>query len=171
MTVRPPLSAEASAVHRRNPVVLQEPGKNRARFAESAGETAANCAVVCCCCPCGLVNLLVVVAVKLPAGLVRRALRRRTKHQRKKARLLWARARAFDEEEEEFFSIHSAGALLAAASHDELWPEKPPSEQVLELEKVMWASFYGAGFWRSPSQREKLISFVSISTAEGEEKS
>lgn len=27
-----------------------------------------------------------------------------------------------------------------------------PSEEAGELEKEVWARFYGAGFWRSPSQ-------------------
>ncbi|GFQ07771.1 hypothetical protein PHJA_002921100, partial [Phtheirospermum japonicum] len=39
------------------------------RFAEVAGGTAAECAAVCCCCPCGLVDLLVLAVYKLPAGL------------------------------------------------------------------------------------------------------
>ncbi|KAL8543506.1 hypothetical protein ACS0TY_004160 [Phlomoides rotata] len=65
----------------------------RVSMAEVAGGTSADCAAVCCCCPCGLVNLFVlavccccpcglvnlfVLAVyKVPAGLCRKALRRK----------------------------------------------------------------------------------------------
>ncbi|CAL9154805.1 unnamed protein product, partial [Musa hybrid cultivar] len=131
-------------------VVLKEPGRRRARFAEMAGETAAECAAVCCCCPCGLVNLLVVVVVKLPAGLVRKALRRIRNRSRKKAAVSRPKVGALNHDD---VSIRRA-ALLATAGNKEAWPTKSPSEEILELEKVMLANFYGAGFWRSPSQRE-----------------
>ncbi|RWW01392.1 hypothetical protein GW17_00035575 [Ensete ventricosum] len=131
-------------------VVLNEPRRRWARFAEMSGETAAECAAVCCCCPCGLVNLLVVVVVKLPAGLVRKALRRIRNRSRKKAAISRPKVGALNHND---LSIRRA-ALLATTGTEEAWPTKSPSEEILELEKVMWANFYGAGFWRSPSQRE-----------------
>ncbi|KAL8519952.1 hypothetical protein ACS0TY_010764 [Phlomoides rotata] len=32
----------------------------------------------------------------------------------------------------------------------------PEDREVIELEKEMWDKFYGAGFWRSPSQRRRM---------------
>uniref|UniRef100_A0A6V7QYR4 Uncharacterized protein n=1 Tax=Ananas comosus var. bracteatus TaxID=296719 RepID=A0A6V7QYR4_ANACO len=58
----------------------------RRRIAEMAGETAAECAAIWCCCPCGLLNLVVLALVKLPAGLVIRALRRQRRVMRKHSR-------------------------------------------------------------------------------------
>ncbi|GLT96337.1 hypothetical protein SLE2022_139650 [Rubroshorea leprosula] len=46
-----------------------------ARFAEVCGGTVAECTAVCCCCPCGIVELLMLAIYKVPAGLCRRALR------------------------------------------------------------------------------------------------
>ncbi|WOK98487.1 hypothetical protein Cni_G07199 [Canna indica] len=130
-----------------NFAILKERKKQRARFAEMAGETAAECAAICCCCPFGLVNLLVVVAVKLPAGLVRRALRRNSQ---KKTAIVRPRVGVFDDDD---LIVHR-GSVMALAGNEVTSPVRSPSEEMPELEKVMLAYFYGAGFWRSPSQRE-----------------
>ncbi|XP_073107880.1 uncharacterized protein [Elaeis guineensis] len=150
----------AVAPTRRRPVIVEEPPKPSARLAEVAGGTAAECAAVCCCCPCGLVNLLVLTVVRLPAGLCHRALKARAKRRaakkRRKAGLLGpnpAGGGVEEEEEEEGVGLH--GAVLALAMAREGWPAKPPQEEVMEMEKEMWAKFYSAGFWRSPSQREE----------------
>lgn len=139
---------------RLQPVILKEPAKPSARLAEVAGGTAAGCAAVCCCCPCGLVNLLVLTVVRLPAGLCQRALKARKKRRaaikKRKAGLLGPRP-AVGGEEEEGMGFHRAVVAVA----DEVWPAKPPSVEVSEMEKEMWAKFYSAGFWRSPSQREE----------------
>ncbi|XP_074574032.1 uncharacterized protein LOC141830509 [Curcuma longa] len=107
------------------------------RLAETAGETAAECAAIFCCCPCGVAKLVVVVAVKLPARLVRRTLQRsRAPSSRKKAAI-------------------ARQELVPAGGHpEEACPARSPAEAMSELEKVMRANFYGAGFWRSLSQRE-----------------
>ena len=47
---------------------------------EGAGQAAANCAAVCCCCPLALLDMLLLVTVKLPAGVMRRVRRRRSRH-------------------------------------------------------------------------------------------
>ncbi|XP_042396708.1 uncharacterized protein LOC121986839 [Zingiber officinale] len=109
------------------------------RLAETAGETAAECAAICCCCPCGVAKLVVVVAVKLPARLVRRTLQRsRAPSSRKKAPAI------------------ARQELVPAGDHpEEAFPARSPAEAMSELEKVMRANFYGAGFWRSLSQRER----------------
>ncbi|XP_026657311.2 uncharacterized protein LOC113461442 [Phoenix dactylifera] len=141
----------------RQPVILKEPAKPSARLAEVAGGTAAGCAAVCCCCPCGLLNLLVFTVVRLPAGLCQRALKARAKRRavikRRKAGKLGLNSAGGEAEEEEGLGLH--GAVVAVAVAGEAWPAKPPSEEVTEMEKEMWAKFYSAGFWRSPSQREE----------------
>ncbi|XP_042412549.1 uncharacterized protein LOC122001724 [Zingiber officinale] len=107
------------------------------RLGEAAGETAAECAAICCCCPCCVVKILVIVAVKLPQGLVRCALRHC------KARC--SRNREATERKE------------LRASKDkpaEACPARSPAEAMYDLENVMRDNFYGGGFWRSLSRRE-----------------
>ncbi|KAG9445239.1 hypothetical protein H6P81_016579 [Aristolochia fimbriata] len=134
-------------VVRQPPRQQQLPGKKKgSRFAEVAGGTAAECAAVCCCCPCGIVNLIVVAVVKLPAGLCRRAIRRNRLRKRAKKRAMLPPKRAPLEVEVEVCSLDAMG----------LWPpEKSPSAVVSEMEKEMWAKFYSTGFWRSSSQRDE----------------
>ncbi|KAG6533071.1 uncharacterized protein LOC122041225 [Zingiber officinale] len=149
-----PMSKEApvpTGVDRRNPTFRHDTGSRCTRFAESAGETAAECAAICCCCPCGLVNLLAVVTVRLPAVLARKTLRCRRKLRRNKGAILWTESRAFGEGDGDGFTSHG-GALLAEGGGEQLWQGRSPSEEVSEVEKIMRASFYGAGFWRSPSR-------------------
>ncbi|XP_068635587.1 uncharacterized protein [Aristolochia californica] len=114
------------------------------RIAEVAGGTAAECAAVCCCCPCGIVNLLVVAVVKLPAGLCRRAIKKNRLRKRAKKHGMLPLKRPVEME----LQIHAMDAMG-------LWPpEKSPSAVVSEMEKEMWAKFYSTGFWRSSSRRE-----------------
>lgn len=49
--------------------------------------------------------------------------------------------------------IHPMSFSDKSDEEDELEKEKAMKEMV-KLEKVMWDTFYGTGFWRSPSQRE-----------------
>lgn len=148
----------SASLGRRQPLIPKEPVKPADRFAEAAGATAAECAAIWCCCPCGLLNLVVVATVKFPAGLLRRALRRR----RKRGVIIGAAARkksrpkvgAMDDDDD--FSIHG-GQLVLLARGDDAWPSRSPSPELSELEKEMWALFYSAGFWRSPSQREEVV--------------
>lgn len=143
-----PMSKEAAvptSVDRQN----QDRGNGCTRFAESAGETAAECAAICCCCPCGLVNLLAVVTVRLPAVLARKTLRLRRKLHRNKGSILWTESSALGDGDG--FSANG-GTLLTEGGGEQLWQGRSPSEEVSEVEKIMQASFYGAGFWRSPSQ-------------------
>lgn len=122
-------------------------------FAEVAGGTAAECAAIWCCCPCGIVNLIVLVVYKVPAGLCRRALKRKRRQRLIKRGLLSAKglrlsSRIKEREEEQFHPI-SLGDLLEVNK-----PAQEVEMEVARLEKEMWEQFYGTGFWRSPSQRE-----------------
>lgn len=140
-----------SMVQRRQPIIAREYGKvkkNR-KFAEVAGGTAAECAVVWCCCPCAVVNLAVLVVCKVPAGLCKKALCKQRK------RHLIARRK-------------QVGGLLlgptAGSSLDEIQMKEflgaaitEENENVLDLDKEMWEQFHGAGFWRSLSQKEVYL--------------
>ncbi|CAD5183232.1 uncharacterized protein LOC135637991 [Musa acuminata AAA Group] len=149
-------ASAASTPGRRWAQIAEEKPKPKlaARVTEAAGETVAECAAVLCCCPCGLANLFFVAAVKLPAGLVRRALRLRRKRRagygKVKAGILRTRVGSFDDDD---FSIHH-GTFFMAMGAKEVWPAKAVSPELLQLEKEMTARFYSTGFWRSPSQKE-----------------
>lgn len=150
---RKPPPEPASVPRRLRPLIVVENPKPKpgSRCAESFGETAAECAAIFCCCPCGLAKLLVFAVVKLPEGLVRKALRRRRKRKKKATGIWRPKYGALDDDDD--FSVHG-GFLLAAAGAEEAWPAKTPSQELMELEKEMRAKFYGAGFWRSASQKE-----------------
>ncbi|KAK4371738.1 hypothetical protein RND71_007122 [Anisodus tanguticus] len=103
-----------------------------------------------CCCPCGLVNLLVLAMYKLPAGLCRKALRRKRRRRLMKKGLLQPKGQCGCDDSE--LSIHpiGGGAPLAVVDGGS---SLESDTDVVALEKEMWSKFYGAGFWRSPSQR------------------
>ncbi|XP_010270822.1 PREDICTED: uncharacterized protein LOC104607031 [Nelumbo nucifera] len=126
---------------------------SRSRIAELAGETTAECVAVCCCCPCGLMNLLVLTVYKLPAGLCRKALRKRKLRMLKNVGLLPQQRGCtcgYDETDHLQICPMSMDEWLPMVDNKSDDSEK----EVLELEKEMWKRFYSTGFWRSPSQRE-----------------
>ncbi|XP_010248041.1 PREDICTED: uncharacterized protein LOC104590965 [Nelumbo nucifera] len=113
------------------------------RCAEIAGRTAADCAVICCCCPCGLVNLLVLAVYKVPTGLCRRALR---KHKKLKQRRRCSCGR--DETEMQIHRVSFETLVADNSENSELIDDR----EVGQLEKEMLERFHNTGFWRSPSQ-------------------
>ncbi|KAL0708098.1 hypothetical protein Bca4012_074524 [Brassica carinata] len=176
-------SSSPSRSHRRHPLLqrsLSSPSPTAtcggSTPAEFCGGTTASCAAVCCCCPCGLVNLLVLAVYKVPRGICRRALRiRRRKHLVKNRILppLPTNGRVFqnsefaihpvdsndvsDEDDDDFLDLKYFGKSAAAGLATDYETDED-DEAVLALEKEMWNRFYGAGFWRSPSQRESVSS-------------
>ncbi|WOL03103.1 hypothetical protein Cni_G11823 [Canna indica] len=148
-----------SPVLRRQPLILREKPKANVgeRFAEVAGQTTAECTAVLCCCPCGLANLIYAAAIKLPAGLVRRALRGKRKHRigylRKNGGYFRNRVSPLGDDDDEF-NVHP-GTLWVALRKDDGWPTVlAASPELVALEKEMSARFSSAGFWRSLSQKE-----------------
>ena len=135
------------SMERRQPLLENYPSIMRRSMAEVAGGTTADCAAVCCCAPCAVVNMVVLAVYKVPAGLCRKAIRRRRHRRLMKKGGLPARRCGCDEE---FFELHSIASHVSMASAFDSLPE---DKEVIELEKEMWDKFYGAGFWRSPSQR------------------
>ncbi|XP_040385144.1 uncharacterized protein LOC121055949 [Oryza brachyantha] len=109
--------------------------EQRPRCGEVAGGTAAECAAVFCCFPFAVVELVVLAAVRVPAALCCRAVRGG-----RRRRVVACRAS----------KVKKAEAAECKAA-----PAPAPEHGILaDVEKEVWASFYGAGFWRSPSQRE-----------------
>lgn len=135
--------------------------REKRQFREVAGGTTAECAAVCCCCPFTVMNLLITVVYRVPAGLCRKAFAKKSKRHlmpRKKGLLqrpgepdertreLEAELKRVKEEEN-----ITAGAGAASRRVDGL-PETGDFK-----EQEMWDRFYGTGFWRSPSQRESSL--------------
>ncbi|CAJ1956266.1 unnamed protein product [Sphenostylis stenocarpa] len=136
----PPLPmASQQKVLRRSPPVTR--GLERRRVGEVAGNITADCAAVCCCVPCTVMDVVVLAAYKVPAGLVRKARKRR--HLKKKTKGLLDHGPDY---------VYGPGPMLEEQlSQDE-------EEDMLEanhLEEEMWAQFHGTGFWRSASQRHE----------------
>ncbi|KAF8655654.1 hypothetical protein HU200_060972 [Digitaria exilis] len=162
----PPVEARRERERRRR---AREP---QPRCGEVAGGTAAECAAVCCCFPCAVVELVVLAAVRVPAALCRRALRA-LRRRRRAARAEKARKKEMDDliavdASSSSFCSPMARAVKAAAKNkngDSMdfchWPPTSAAaagnkhDDLAEAEKAVWASFQGAGFWRSPSQREE----------------
>lgn len=143
---------------RRQPLLSSQSGSGSVRFAEVAGGTAAECAAVCCCCPFVVLNVLVLAVYKLPAGLCRRALRTKRRHNlKKKGQLPSRRGRFSSGLDETDIQILSAGKTLHS-SEPKCQKSEETERKVMELEKEMWEIFYGTGFWRSPSQRDQVQS-------------
>ncbi|PKA64031.1 hypothetical protein AXF42_Ash005043 [Apostasia shenzhenica] len=111
---------------------------------EVAGGTAAGCAAVACCCPCGLVFL----ALKLPAGLCRRAARSWKK------RRAAGRMRKGENRDIVGASRGEGDAAIRAVNPDVNWPARSPAAEISEMERKMWPQTSGTGFWRGPSQEE-----------------
>ncbi|KAL2481755.1 hypothetical protein Adt_34721 [Abeliophyllum distichum] len=155
MTRQVMLHSPASSVGRRRPLLdnhdySSRGGLRKVKLAEVAGGTAAECAAVCCCCPCGLVNLLVLAVYKLPAGLCRKALRHKRRRRLIKQGLLPPRQCGCDDKE---LQIHPISGPLTMGNA----LESNSNKDAIELEKEMWDKFYGsAGFWRSSSQRSEM---------------
>ncbi|KAF3603110.1 hypothetical protein F2Q69_00038718 [Brassica cretica] len=151
-------SSSPSRSHRRHPLLqrsLSSPSPNAtcggSTPAEFCGGTTASCAAIWCCCPCGIVNLVVLAVYKVPRGICRRAIRSRRRKQLVKNGILPPLPSDGKGER-----VQKAAAVAAELTTDEETDEE--DEAVLALEKEMWNRFYGAGFWRSPSQRESVSS-------------
>ncbi|KAL7174534.1 hypothetical protein ACSBR2_033722 [Camellia fascicularis] len=124
------------------------------RVGEVAGRTTADLAAVCCCCPCTVMNLVVLAVYKVPIGLCRKALKKKKKKERE--RLIKQKNAMFSQPNK---IVHTPGF------DDDDWDRhrfqsdaqevscKDPTVAV-DFDMEMSNRFYGAGFWRSPSQRE-----------------
>ncbi|KAE8680616.1 Detected protein of unknown function [Hibiscus syriacus] len=123
--------------------------RNGAKFGEFCGGTTAECAAICCCCPCTIANIIVLTFYKVPVGLCRRAIRLKRRRKLQKKGLLQPKNRTH-------CGFDGTGELQVCV--EDIFPDVKASEEtekaVVELEKEMWQRFYGTGFFRSPSHRE-----------------
>lgn len=132
---------------RRQPVILTEPSKQpavRGRCAEIAGGKTAECAAICCCCPLSAIDFIIFAAVKLPLGMLKKAVRKnRKRKERKRMKKIMADG------------LCSGVTGVGGENGEELKEAvKTPTAEVTEREEEMWAQFRRAGFWRSASRRE-----------------
>ncbi|KAI9090626.1 hypothetical protein K1719_028479 [Acacia pycnantha] len=139
---------QASSSRRQHLLRTHSASSGSARLGEVVGGTLAECAVVCCCCPCGLINLLVLALYKVPAGLCRRALR--NKRRRKvvsKGLLPQRRRRCKCGCEEVETPIHPIGGGGGDSFSDLIeWRKSEElNKEAMELEEEMWDMFYSTG--------------------------
>ncbi|GMI63318.1 hypothetical protein HRI_000001100 [Hibiscus trionum] len=120
--------------------------KTNAKFGEACGGTTADVAAVCCCCPCGLANLVVLAIYKVPAGLYRKA--QRQKRQRK----LQKKGMLQQKNNDAHFRVNDPDSLCLDDNYPDVGSSEETEKAAVELENEMWQKFYGTGFWRSPSQ-------------------
>ncbi|KAL7127041.1 hypothetical protein ABFS83_14G227600 [Erythranthe nasuta] len=111
-------------------------GGSWSRMGEATGE----CAAVCCCCPCAMMHLFILAVFRLPAALWRRKKKARRRRLLRKKMLEKANQQKLEVEEEE-----------APADGGDCRDKN----DAVEWDSEMWELFYGGGFWRSASQRDK----------------
>ncbi|KAL1549242.1 hypothetical protein AAHA92_17371 [Salvia divinorum] len=134
-------------------------GMRRLSVAEMAGGATAECAAVCCCCPCGVLNLAVLAVYKVPAGLCRKALRKQRHRQLLKKGILQPHGYSCDDE---YFFRHHSDCSSDSSVVTSFESSRSGNVQVIELEKEMMDKFYGAGFWRSPSQKSDTSGLTTV---------
>lgn len=155
MTKQIVFRAQPNFAKRREPLLVTRQecfsmeGSRKRVVGEVVGGTAAECAAICCCCPCGIVNLLVLAVYKVPAGLCRKVLRR--KRTQKVKRQGFLQPRKCGCHDYDLVQVHPLSEFLSTVNAVET-----DDKDVIELEKEMWNKFYSAGFWRSPSQKNEL---------------
>ncbi|XP_074267049.1 uncharacterized protein LOC141590349 [Silene latifolia] len=137
---------------------LTPPGKSKKpspNVGEVAGGTAANIFVVCCCCPCGLAECLILSVYKLPVNFVRRMWRNH-RHRRRK---LNSKKKLLDhgngDSREKMVEGGGAHGLLGFNDEDEMKKKVSNDGAMLaeEFDRRMWDQFCDTGFWRTCSQR------------------
>ncbi|XP_057509907.1 uncharacterized protein LOC130792364 [Actinidia eriantha] len=130
-------------VNRRQPLLGgKSPEEARRGVGEVAGETAAECTAICCFFPCVVVKLVVLAAYKVPTGLCRRMMK-------KKKELLQQQQQS---ESSSKVGLNYESETEGSDGEDADGDGPTPA---VDFEAGMWDRFYGAGFWRSPSQREE----------------
>lgn len=162
---------QVASSNRRQPLLQQNKSSLKAgtRLGEAVGGTAA----VCCCAPCAVANIVYLAIYKVPATLCIRALRKRKQRHRIRIQasgegmlpvkrrctcgccddIVGARVHpTCSDDDEKYGGVKS-----------ESFGVQEEDKDVAELEKEMWDTFYGTGFWRSSSQRNKDSSSLSSS--------
>lgn len=113
------------------------------------GETTGECAAVCCCCPCAMLHLLILAVYRLPIGLWRK---------KKRKKLLRKKRKSLSEEKENQWKTDTVGFYTDDGDEEEEEESADGEDYRGKNDAVHWDNelcdrFYGAGFWRSASQR------------------
>ncbi|KAF7851976.1 hypothetical protein BT93_L1672 [Corymbia citriodora subsp. variegata] len=134
----------------------------RARLAEVAGASTAECAAIWCCCPCVIADFFVLAVYRVPAGLCRRAMRKRRRRRRLTRQVAFTSNKGvrggktstsgYDRDGNGDDS-EGEGTGSAAITLEELLERSGGVvEEAEEMEEEMWRRFSNMGFWRSPSR-------------------
>ncbi|KAI4300608.1 hypothetical protein L6164_033964 [Bauhinia variegata] len=147
---------------RRQPLLKSRSCCSNTRVGEVVGSTTAECAAVCCCCPCALANFLVLAFYKVPACLCRRVLKKKRLENLGKKGLMPPKRHASSCSFDEDFQIPPLyrDSLHCTKSQKSLELDK----EAEQLEKEMWERFYSTGFWRSTSQKESSTATSAASS-------
>ncbi|CAN4099055.1 unnamed protein product [Withania somnifera] len=118
------------------------------RMGEVAGGTVAECAMVCCCCPCTVMHFLVLAVYKVPTEIFRKIGRKK-----KQERLLMKKKEGYAS----WKSMKNNKKFDGGDKKKKFDGEDDDDgvRDVADFEMEMWDQFYGAGFWRTPSYREE----------------
>ncbi|KAK4789992.1 hypothetical protein SAY86_017296 [Trapa natans] len=124
--------------------------RGRTRFSEEAGRSAAECTLICCCCPCTVMSIIVLAIYKVPAGLCKKASRR--KRQRAVAKMRAG-------------TVGTPGGRVMGTNNSDGTEVDYTTDSVADLlkkgdvdgggddfDREMRDRFHGGGFWRSPSR-------------------
>lgn len=138
------------------------PPKEHRRAGEVAGGATAECAAVFCCVPCAVMDLVVLAAYKVPAGLLKKAMgkknRRRLQKKKRRGDVLLRQQQVHvqlqAQQQNRQNGVVAEGKKVGPTLLEEhLAKDAAKKSESVELEEEMWAQFNGTGFWRSTSQR------------------
>ncbi|KAI3417758.1 uncharacterized protein J3R85_014210 [Psidium guajava] len=161
-------------VNRRDPLLSTQPqpspaGARRARLAEVAGVSSAECVAIWCCCPCAIADFFLLAVYRVPAGLCRRALRKRrrrrltrqiafTTKRGVRGGMKGASGRDVDREGDDGDGANAENAGSAVITLEELLEMRAAAAAAtggVEEGAEMWGRFSNMGFWRSSSRGEE----------------
>lgn len=166
--------------NRRQP--LLQTSKSSLKPGTRLGEAVGGTAAVCCCCPCALANIVYLAIYKVPAILCHKALKKTRQRRRRRIQSSSSSEEGMLPPKPKPKSRCTCGCcddigvrvhptcsdddedvdVYVGVKSESLGVEEEDKE-VVELEKEMWETFYGTGFWRSSSQRNRDSSSFSSS--------
>ncbi|KAL6511081.1 hypothetical protein OROGR_022205 [Orobanche gracilis] len=141
------VESPSASVRRRQPLLTVTTAtetnvKNVRRRGSRMGETAGECAAVCCCCPCAMAHLLILAVYRVPRGIWSK---------KKRKSLLRKKRKIPPEEKENQRKINSSG--FTGGDDDEESTDESGGNDAVDWDNEMWDRL-GVGFWRSESRRK-----------------
>ncbi|KAL2945537.1 DNA-directed RNA polymerase subunit beta [Bienertia sinuspersici] len=160
MTGQIVIRSSVTATNRRQPLLkgslTPSPNKRSSNVGEVAGKTTANCFLVCCCCPCVVIEFVILAVYRVPASICRRIWRKRSSKMKIKRRKkigfleeiesggsseVYYKTGVWVDESRDF--DQSMLEIIRVSFDDE--------RSTVDLDMKMWDQFNSAGFWRSSS--------------------